>query len=107
MIHAALLILLIMGLSLIGTVWLYVVVRMLMAVFLDAASTDVTLARLGLRFLSKNRVLFPGLFPVSTKVVDADSSVNSELSTHTAEELDLDTKNHFEVGGIVEKAEDK
>jgi hypothetical protein len=61
MIHVALVVLLTMGLTLLGAVWLYVLVRILMVVFLDAASSDVTLARMGTRFLKRHRILYPGL----------------------------------------------
>jgi hypothetical protein len=99
MIHAILLSLTVFGLSLLGVVWLALVVKVIMYVIFDASSAELFLARTGLRFIKHDKVLFASLFPSASKfLADPTQENNAEMSTHSAEELEADLK---KPGGLV------
>jgi hypothetical protein len=99
MVHVALLILLIMGLSLAAVIWGALITIILTKLYVEYTNTDMILAKRGIKFLKEDGVIFPGLWPVAAKLTAPElASTNADLSNRTAEELAADTQQHLELG---------
>lgn len=95
MTHAILLSLTVFGLSLLGVVWLALVVKVVLYIVLDAASSELFFARTGLRFLKNDGILFPSLLPAASKFIrDPTQEANAEMSVRSASELKSDLAAH-------------
>ena len=99
MVHLALDILLILGLSLAAVIWGAVILVIIIKLYVEYTNTDMILAKRGIKFLKQDGVIFPGLFPTATKLTAPElADSNADLSSHTAEELAADTQQYLELG---------